>query len=318
MYFLYCITVMLIMILLLIKYAEMQGSCNCSGSCNCRKRSGNGCSSGNSSHEGFTNRTYNGLTNNSNAPWTIEKNTKIVITDILKKILNIINKQTGMSYYFNGYDQLSQEELCPMRTRYTADFFVHELRNLHTRRLIVIFVVNFGTKQVDVEYTNLSNAFKSPTKDFMGVPMGEPSLILTDDNLLKNANSQYNIYGLNSSKIDFSILKDDEGKIQTINIPDGEFQRWILPLGIHSAGQNPQALFPSRRQSKYWDTNGANYIEAQTNLKQGVNNTSMIRFPQIYDNPTVNRQKDWNSDYKWLNDLVDNTSGIGRSVARSP
>jgi hypothetical protein len=289
MYFLCLITALLILILIIIKFTE-----------------------GSNRKEGFTNNTYDGINSNSDTPWTIEKTTKLVITDILKKIINEINKKTGMSYVFTAYDQLGQEVICPVRTRFTADFFVHEMRNLETRRIIIKFVVNFASKKVDVEYINLSNAFKLPEKQFMDYPA--PELILQDDNLLRN---EYHIMGLNKSNIEFSILRDDEGRPKKVPTPT-EFNKWILPLGIDAAAQNPQSLFPSRRQSTCWDTSGANYIEPQSKLKLGVNNSPMIKMPYIYDNPTINRQKEWNTEYKWLNDLVDNTSGMGRGVASSP
>jgi len=270
----------------------------------------------NSKYEEFSNM-YAGINSKSDTPWTIDKPTKLIITDILRKIINMINEKTGMSYIFTAYDQLSQEVVCPVKTRFTADFFVHEMRNLETRKIIVIFVVNFANKQVDVEHINLSNAFKLPEKQFMN--LAGPELILQDDNLLRN---EYHIMGLNKSKIDFSILKDENGISNTkkqINIPDGEFQKWILPLGISQASQNPQALFPSRRQSTCWNTSGVNYIEPQSTLKMGVNNSPMIKLPYINDNPTVNRQRDWNTEYKGMFDLVDSASnGSGRGVAGSP
>ena len=291
MFFLYLVTALLILILIIIKYTESSN----------RK-------------EGFTSNMFTGINSNSDTPWTIEKSTKLIITDILKKIINEINKKTGMSYVFTAYDQLGQEVICPVRTRFTADFFVHEMRNLETRRIIIKFIVNFSSKQVDVEYINLSNAFKLPEKQFMDYPA--PELILQDDNLLRN---EYHIMGLNKSNIDFSILRDDEGRPKQVPTPT-EFNKWILPLGIDAASGNPQALFPSRRHSTCWDTSGANYIEPQSQLKLGVNNSSMIKMPYIYDNPTINRQKEWNTDYKWQFDLVDSSAGIGggRNIAGSP
>ena len=291
MFFLYLVTALLILILIIIKYTESSN----------RK-------------EGFTSNMFTGINSNSDTPWTIEKSTKLIITDILKKIINEINKKTGMSYVFTAYDQLGQEVICPVRTRFTADFFVHEMRNLETRRIIIKFIVNFSSKQVDVEYINLSNAFKLPEKQFMDYPA--PELILQDDNLLRN---EYHIMGLNKSNIDFSILRDDEGRPKQVPTPT-EFNKWILPLGIDAASGNPQALFPSRRHSTCWDTSGANYVEPQSQLKLGVNNSSMIKMPYIYDNPTINRQKEWNTDYKWQFDLVDSSAGIGggRNIAGSP
>jgi len=333
---------LLIIILILIKFSELQSNSNKYGRYGHNGRNMYNMYSGNdrmnrmlqgmenmgnvsnvsnvsnySGIEGFTDQGYAGLSANSDAPWTIDKPTKLIITDILRKIINKINKQTGMSYYFTAYDQLSQEVVSTSETRFTADLFVHEMRNLATRRFIIIFVVNFAKKSVDVEYINLSNAFKLPPKDFMGSSINDtpPELILQDDNLLNNS---YHIMGLNTSKIDFSILKDDEGKPKQVPTPT-EFQKWILPMGIAASFQNPQALFPSRRQSRCWDTSGANYIQQQTPMKMGVNNSPMLKIPYPYFNPTVNLQKEWNTEYKGMFDLVDSAgNGGGRGVAGSP
>ena len=42
-------------------------------------------------------RTFANLTNNSDNPWTIDKPTRLIITDIIRKIINNINEQTNMS-----------------------------------------------------------------------------------------------------------------------------------------------------------------------------------------------------------------------------
>jgi hypothetical protein len=256
--------------------------------------------------------TFENLTNNSDTPWTIDKPTKLIITDIIRKILNKINEQTNMSYYFTAFDQLKQEVVSPIATRFTADLFVHEMKNLFTRRMLLIFTVNFATKQVQVEHVNLSNAFKNPDKSFMDYPA--PALILQDDNLLSN---EYHIMGRNNSSLDFSILKDSEILAKDVPTPT-EFQKWILPMGIAASYQNPQAMFPSRKQSDCWDNNGVNYIEPQTALQMGVKNTKLTRYPYPYINPTVNRQREYNTEYKSMFDLADSHSGFGRGVASSP
>ena len=307
MYTLCFITTLLIIILIMIKLSEYKTNNKSINDIN--------------NLEGFSDfrgigsiRNFDGINSNSDTPWTIEKATKLIITDILRKIINEINVKTGMSYVFTAYDQLGQEVLCPRRTRFTADCFLHEMRNLETRRMIIKFVVNFASKKVDVEYMNLSNAFKLPEKKFMEHP--GPALILQDDNLLRN---EYHIMGLNNSKIDFSILRDDEGRPKKVPTPS-EFQKWILPMGIDAASGNPQAMFPSRRQSTCWNSSGVNYIEPQTQLKMGVNNSPMIKMPYIYDNPSINRQKEWDTQYKGMFDLVDSSAGIGggRNIAGSP
>ena len=66
-------------------------------------------------------------------------------------------------------------------------------------------------------------------------------------------------------------------------------------------------------------TGSQSLMGIKTQLKFGINNSPMLRFPEIYDNPTINRQKEWNTDYKGMFDLVDSDgSGAGRYVAGSP
>jgi hypothetical protein len=275
--------------------------------------------------EGFTNakqvsgarNNYAGLNNNSDTPWTIDKPTKLVITDIIRKILNEINKQTGMTYYFTAYDQLKQDVLSCNETRFVADFFVHELKNLFSRRIMLVFRVDFASKNVVVEHVNLSNAFNLPEKSFMDYPSS--NIILQDDNLLAG---EYHIMGSNSgnnsSKLDFSILADKDNMPKEVPTPT-EFQKWILPMGIAAAYQNPQAIFPSRRQSNCWDSSGVNYIEPQTALQIGTRSTHMTRYPYPYFNPTVNRQQDYDGEFRWMFDLGMGASASSRNVvAGSP
>ena len=40
----------------------------------------------------------------------------------------------------------------------------------------------------------------------------------------------------------------------------------------------------------------------------------MKRMPQPYQNPT-NGSREWESETKWLFDLVDNSSGVGRGLS---
>ena len=260
-----------------------------------------------------TNKSYSGINSNSDNPWTIDRPTRALATDILRQILNIINSRTDMSYFMQQFDQLRTERINATKLRFIADFFVHEMRDLHTRRMLIIFVVDMATKEVEVEHVNLSNAWKNPSKDFMDTPA--PALILQDDNLFSN---EYHIMGLNTSKLEHSVFNEKALKPKEVPTPT-EFQKWILPMGIAAAYQNPQSMFPSRRQSNCWDTAGVNYVEGITPVKWGIKNTPLTRYPYPYFNPTVTRQREFGETYHWLNDLVQNTSGISSvGVAASP
>ncbi len=262
--------------------------------------------------------TYSGLTNRSDTPWTIDLPTKTMVITILNQIMNVINKKTGMTYVFSGFDRLDQDTIDRATKRFTADFFVGEMRTLTTKRLIIIFTLNYKTKEVEVEHVNLSNAMKVQDKVFMDYPATE--LILTDENLMKN---EYKIMGMNQSSLEFGILAGSEkgkGSWESGNWGGSQsakdLRAYMLPVGSLSAYSNPQAIFPSRRQSKCWDTTGVNYAQPQTDLKQGINNSSMKVFPHPYENPTQGGRT-WDSEYRDLFDLT-NSSGYGRGVARSP
>ena len=308
-YLLIFTAIILILILIYIQYGDdlhqMWGSGGSKG--------GRGLNNG---RENFN--TYSGLTNHSDTPWTIDLPTKTMVINILKQILNIINNKTRMTYVFNGFDRLDQDQVDKMTTRFTADFFVGEMRLLETKRLIIIFTLNYKTKEVQVEHINLSNAMKVEDKVFMDT--GVPDLILTDDNLMRN---EYKIMGINQSSLEFGVLKGSEkgkGSWETgngsVSQSANELRAYILPMGSLSGYSNPQAIFPSRRSSKCWDSDGIAFTERQTDLQQGINNSSMKVFPQPYENPTQGGRK-WDSEYRDLFDLT-NSSGYGRGVARSP
>ena len=272
---------------------------------------------------GFRNRredfnSYSGLTNHSDTPWTIDLPTKTMVITILNQIMNVINKKTGMAYVFSGFDRLDQDKVDKVTTRFTADFFVGEMRTLSTKRLIIIFTLNYTTKEVQVEYINLSNAMHVPDKVFMDYPA--PELLITDDNLMKN---KYKIMGINQTSLEFGVLKGSETGQGSWESGNGgvsqsakDLRAYMLPVGSLSAYSNPQAIFPSRRQSKYWDSNAINYAQPQTDLQIGINNSSMKVYPHPYENPTYGA-RDHNSEYENLFDLT-NSSGYGRGVARSP
>ncbi len=261
---------------------------------------------------------YSGLTNHSNTPWTIDLSTKTMVITILNQIMNVINKKTGMAYVFSGFDRLDQHKVDSISTRFTADFFVGEMSTFTTKRLIIIFTLNYKTKEVQVEHVNLSNAMYVTDKVFMDYPA--PELILTDNNLMKN---EYKIMGMNQSSLEFGVLAGSEtgkGSWETGNGSGSQsakdLRAYMLPVGSLSAYSNPQSIFPSRRQSKCWDTTGVNYAQPQTDLKIGINNSSMKVFPHPYENPTQGGRS-WDSEYRDLFDLT-NSSGYGRGVARSP
>lgn len=263
------------------------------------------------------NGLYNGLTDNSDPLWTLKENEKDKIENILKSILIEINKKINTNLHYLYIDQVTKEKKYNNNNRYVVDFFVHELGNQTTKRIIVVFNINENNKDVNIETLNLSNAITSPEKIFMELPGDR--LILKDSNIGHRLGStDYNVMGLNKSKIEFSIL-DEKEKVpkQVPNTNPSEFQKWILPLGIHESGDNATLNFPCRKQFKCWDVDGIHINENETKTCKGLKNSSQVLPKRPYDNPTVNKMETIDNDYYWLFDLSRGISGFphGQSVS---
>lgn len=256
------------------------------------------------------NGLYNGLTDNSDAPWTLDETESHKVENILKNILLDINNKINSKLYFLYIDQVTKESKCNNNYRYVVDFFVHELSNQTTKRIMAVFNVDENSKDVTVETINLSNALTSPDKVFMDLPGDR--LILKDSNMGHRLGStDYNVMGINKSNIEFSILEDKDRLLKRVpNENPNEFQKWILPMGTQNQEQNQMLNYPCRKQFKWWDVDGIHLNEAETETCKGLNNSNRVLPKRPYDNPTVNRMETIDNGYYWLFDLSRGISGF--------
>ena len=270
--------------------------------------------------------TYAGINDGVFVPQTISVQMKVEMQNILGSILNMINQQTGESFYLRKIDRVNvkllkkgevgfeetEEEVndFTLGARYTVDFFAHEVRHMHTRRFIVVFVID-NERNIDVEHVNLSNAFKLPENtDDNDV---NDKLIITDDSLLNNT---YHIKGVEDTNLEMGDYLPNDNKItnkyikanyQEVGLP-------FLPVQISSdsvSENNGLPNFPNRKQSKWWDSYGVKYTESEKPGNIGVDHAVDERPQQNYDNPTVNRMvTDVNSDNSWLFNSARGNLGI--------
>ena len=264
---------------------------------------------------------YSGINDNAFTPQTITTKMKLEMNNILGKILNMINEQTGETYFLRKIDRInvnllkrgevgfedSNEEIKDfvLGARYTVDFFAHEVKHMHTRRFVVIFTIDVN-RNIDVEHVNLSNAFKLPenTSD----PDVNDKLIITDDALLNNT---YHIQGVGSSSLESKKYEPRDNQITNKYIKANHYESGLpfLPVNISSDPDfNPSnenvtgsLKFPNRKQSKWWDSYGIKYTEDAGPDKVGVDHAVEERPQQNYDNPTVNRMvTDVSGENSWL------------------
>lgn len=207
-------------------------------------------------------------------------------------ILKQINQRTKLIYVLNRIDQIKMDVLPCGSKHYVLDIFVHETRYKITRRLLFDFVIR-RDKTITIMSMNISNAFKyADSADGVNPSDPIPELILKDWNM----KSEYHIEGNSEGSIPYSLFTGAISKEQPM--PD-KFRNWILPMGIQITDD---AIFPCRRQGKWWDSNGVPITERAGCHCKGLKNTPMriLRYPA--ENPTVNMGLTEVGENSWLFD----------------
>jgi hypothetical protein len=303
--------------------------------------------------EGF--EGYDGIYDGALTIQTISNSTKDQINSILGQILNHLNEKTGKRYFLRKIDRLNVMPMTKgdvgceksfqqtgefvLGARYTVDFFAHELINQETRRFITIFTVN-PDFTVAVEHLSYSNAFLDEnavnTTGQEYKPMSGPgSLIIEDESLL--VPNKYHVQGLkDATGLDSHPFKA-EGDIPAGHAGTWEMTQVFLPISFNISAEKYHAdrLWPNRRQSKWWDSNGV-FITEDTDIKNGrvglehgntyglnnamlnpsFNGRSQMRPPGVYDNPTVVRMNSNAYDNKnhWMFDVARGNLAMGQAI----
>jgi len=252
------------------------------------------------------NGLYNGIKEHGFYHWSLKEDDRLKLETILKSILNQVNKQLGTKLYYMYLDKVDVDYMCSSKVKYVTDFFVHEMKNQTTKRLIVIFELDNCNNTVVVEKVTFSNAMKLPDKVFMDQPAN--NLILTDDNVgCSLGQSDYHIMGVNTSNIEFSVL--DEPIIKKVPTPK-EFTRWISPSKFHNCSIDAQINAMSSKGLTEWDVDGVEIDDEKERVLTRSN------FPG--KNPSVNGMESIDNDYYWMFDLARGISGFphGQSNAQ--
>lgn len=306
--------------------------------------------------EGFAGfEGYNGIYDGALTAQTISNTTNDQLNNILGQILNQLNEKTEKRYFLRKIDRVNvlpikkgdvgceksfqQTGEFVLGAKYTVDFFAHELINQETRRFITIFNVNLDST-VNVEHLSYSNAYfdenASNSSGQTYKPMSGPgSLIIGDDSLLSPI--KYHVQGLkDSTGLDSHPFKAD-GDIPTGHAGTWEMTQVFLPISFKISADKYHAdrLWPNRRQSKWWDTNGIFFTENNDTVKgrvglehgntYGINNsllppsfvgTSQVRPPGVYDNPTVVRMNSnvYDNTNHWLFDVAKGNLAMGQAI----
>jgi hypothetical protein len=244
------------------------------------------------------NGLYNGIRENGFTQWTLKEDDRLKLETILKSILNQVNKQLNTKLYYMYIDKVDVDFICKNKNKYVVDFFVHELRNQTTKRLMVLFDLDNCNNNVVVEKITFSNAMKLPDKTFMDHPGN--ALILTDDNVGSSlGQSDYHIMGVNTSNIEFSIL---DKPISNKGMSPKDFNKWILPKQFQSNSLDAQINTMNSTGLMEWNVDGVEIDNQRDRLLTRSN------FPG--KNPSVNSMETIDNDYSWMFNLARGISGF--------
>jgi len=243
------------------------------------------------------------LSSNSNPDFTLPKKDRTQLEEILQLLINNINQRTDSNYVLGTLDNITINQQTEGKS-YNVDFFIHELNNFFTRRIITnIIVLNNQSKNrqnVKINHINISNGFKYPNLDF-NTEKNADELILKESNYENN----YILTGYSNSLIPYKKLslkelssidkyEDAESAKKHLNM---NFHKWILPNNINDT---KQAVFPCRNQTETWDKNGINYLQDPSCDCYGVKNIKAVYPIQPYFNKTINSSSTTENNYSWL------------------
>lgn len=254
--------------------------------------------------------SYDGIPDGRLTPMTMDNNTRTMLNHILGQILNQMNSKTGAKYFLRKIDSVnitSEKQGAVTDTdvdrvikkRITVDFFAHELTKQETRRFIVVFTTD-RERNIEIEHINLSNAFKLDYGKYGCTTnnLSSDGLIHTDNALHQDIN---NICGIDETTMDYSHLSESDkmankGVVPGVSNPTETGTQVFLPNAVHDTKLlNSQGLYPNRKHTGWWDTNGVAIVEypncdsVNGPIKTGLDHAIGTRPYQPYNNPTVAR-----------------------------
>jgi len=226
--------------------------------------------------------TFNSMSKKIYRPGNTTKQLKKYITCILSPIIDNINQLTNMYFMIVDYDIIIIEKDAVNNTKLLIDFFIHDIKQVHTRRLIIELIIS-DTNTKTIRYIHLANAQSLLNKNIPLVSddihnIGTNSILKkqnTDD--LNHQDIHYIIGNRNNSKLSYKHIEEKhkdstlEGRQSTSYIRN----KWVH-LADDTQHKTIQDVYPCRKIGDKWNERGIIELEERSDTCIGVDSSDSI------------------------------------------
>ena len=255
---------------------------------------------------------------------TIEKSVNDRLTHLLKKMINTLNQVNISEFYVKSIENVYGLIDCKGNQRYIIDFFIYDIKNFYTIRLVTDIVIIDG--ETYINYLNVQTGSNSTLLNRYDVKFNSTGILLDSDMFHENIANLFDNYYMNSFKVigvsdtSLEFNKEDLNDVYRL----GSFENMYLPSNlsestineINSKGmkgylemylpENQPTIKDPSFCNKYkleWDSYG-NPSNDNSDENCYVNNNSTTgEITQPYFAPGVIYERSSNDKYQWLKNV---------------
>ena len=152
---------------------------------------------------------------------TIDTSVNNRLTAIVKELINSINKISKNDYYIKHIENVYALISCDRNQRYFIDFFIYDVKNYYTIRLIADIVI--VDNEIYINYMNIQTGANSTILNKYDVKFNDTGILL-DGNMFKENiadlfdsyyRNSFNVIGVSKSSLDYS--REDLTSVLSLN-----------------------------------------------------------------------------------------------------
>lgn len=247
------------------------------------------------------------ITKNIYRPGSLTRHMKYEMSLLLKPIIENISKTTNKKYIIDDFEAVIVEKDSNKNTKYLIDFFVQNLSdNFSTKLISEIYVDNMGISTINFVKESNNLVIQAPSKiDGSDIHNIGTNQVIKNDNTedLNQLQHKPSIIGANKINIDNSKVSF---KTHVDGIQENSFLRndWIQPICAQKLENSGTKVFPCRQIYNQWNHQGVQKTEINCN---GINSSCSKRRVVGSYNPTITELP---RDNLGLNAMFDLAVGI--------
>jgi len=255
---------------------------------------------------------------------TIEKSVNDSLTDVLKKMINTLNKVNISDFFVKNIENVYGLIDCKGNQRYIIDFFIYDIKNFYTIRLVTDIVIIDG--ETYINYLNVQTGSNSTLLNRYDVKFNSSGILLDSNMFHENISNLFDNYYMNSFKVigvsdtNLEFNKEDLNDVYRL----GSFENMYLPSNLSESTINEmnskgikgylEMYLPENQPTikdpsfcnKYkieWDSYGNPSNDNSDENCYVNNNSTSGEITQPYFAPGVIYERSSNDQYQWLKNV---------------